>query len=179
MSNKPVQRGNRKVKKPGTCNQKGNNAPKFRWPPAIRVLVACIAYYQDYTDDQMGRLRNFPKGKDTFELFKSTVPWFEKEYNDTQKRSAKRKGYPLDELQPFAYDDVHGRLHYLYCKPGSKKHSEHLRLYGISVEHHDSTEQHKPGGRAYVFAKCSVEIFRRLKFRKTISKAEITRWGQV
>lgn len=179
MSLKVVQRGNRTVKISGTCKQKGNHAPKFRWPAAIRVLIACIAYHQDYTDDMMGRLRNFPKGKNTFRLFQATVPWFEEEYNSTQIAAAKSKGYPLEKLQPFAYDDVHGRLHYLYAKPGSRKHSKHLRLYGISAEHHNSTEQHKPGKRAYVFAKCSVEILRRLKFGGKITRKEIIRWGQV
>lgn len=164
----------------GTCNQTGNSAPKFNWPHAVRVLIACIAYHQGYTDDQMARKgkNRFPRSKDTFAIFQKTLPWFESWYNAVLKSKSISKGYPLEKLKPFAANDVHGRLHYLFAEPGSTKASrEQERKYGISKEHHDAIEQYNR--RRIVFARCSQEIHRRLTLGLTISRSEIDDWSRL
>jgi len=176
MSLKSVNRGNRSLKNPGTSNQTGNTAPRFQWPHAVRVIIACIAYHLDHTDDEMGRLRKFPKGKELYTIFVKTLPWFEEFYNSSQLEAAERKEYE-GQLEKFNYSDVYNRLHYLYSKPGRKGNSPQSRKYGISVEHHDSVEQSEK--RKIVFARCSIEVMRRLKMGKTISRKDVERWSKL
>jgi hypothetical protein len=69
-----------------TCNQTGNDAPRFPWSNSpegrtARFLIQCIAYHLGYDDDRMGRLRQFPPSRTTFDLFNRTLPWFAAHYN--------------------------------------------------------------------------------------------------
>ncbi len=183
MAFKTVQTGDDWNKQPGTCNQTGNSAPRFPWAKTAlgrfaRTAALCCAYKLGHDDDMMGKNRQFPPMRETFRLFCKLLPWFPRFFDAVQKLSATRKGYPLQLLQPFNSDDVHGRVHYCFAKPGSKRHSPHPRLYGISVEHPSSTYQRRKGGRGEVFARCSMEIMRRLEAHLSFTISEAKEMGK-
>lgn len=72
---------------------------------------------------------------------------------------------------------MENRVRYCFAEPGKRGHDPKARLYGISVEHPSSTAQRRRGGRGQVFARCSVEIMRRLDLCLTVSPEEAEVWG--
>lgn len=174
MSLNVVQRGNRRAALPGTCNQTGNKAPRFKWPPAIRVLIHRIAHHLDYTDDQMARLRDFPNSETLYTLFVKTVPWFPDIYDESQLEAAARKGYdgPLGLFSEGKGPvKVYNRLLYLFTEP---KDAKGPRRYGIGVEHPDNPQANRRGTDML----CSQEIMRRLKLGLTVSQEEVREWSR-
>lgn len=172
MSVRVVNRGDSKYRKPRTCKQTGNRAPRFPWPAAVRVAIHCMAHHLDYTDSQMCVEGEFPKEAELYSIFQKTLPWFEEYYNASQIKSSIAKGYPLEKLNPFGPSKPWGRLYYEFSEPG--KTGGKKRRYGISKEHPDNPAAKRRAVREV----CSDEIMRRLKFGETISKEEIDEWSK-
>jgi hypothetical protein len=175
-------RGDRSVKKPGTCNQTGNTAPQFPWRGTpigrfARVFAHCIANHLGYSEDRMGKQHEFPPSERFEFFFDKMIPWFRPLYNETRKQTASQKGY-TGRLEPFCGNDVENRVRYEFASPGRKGYDPHPRLYGISREHYMSTYNQKPGGRMEVWTRCSEEIFTRLLTLTPISRQEAEEWGR-
>jgi hypothetical protein len=181
MSYKSVQTGDDWNRRPGTCDQTGNSAPKYPWSASrvgrfARIAALCCAYKLGYDDDRMAKLHEFPPADDIARLFNRLVPWFADHYNELRESQAEEKGY-VGPLQPFGPGDVENRVRYCFALPGRRGHDPRARGYGISVEHPSSTYQRREGGRGEVFARCSEEIMRRLDLGKEVTLAEAWSWG--
>lgn len=179
---KVIQTGDSWNSKPGTSDQTGNRAPKYPWSASpigrtARIVALCCAYHLGYNDDTMAKLHRFPPAQDIYDIFLKVMPWFAFHYDLVRISKAMRSGYK-GPLEKFNEGDVENRVRYCFAVPGRKGHDPKARLYGISVEHPLSTAQRGPNGRGAVFARCSEEIFYRLRLDKSISIEEATMWGQ-
>lgn len=164
-----------------TCNQTGNDAPRFPWSNSpegrtARILIQCIAYHLGYDDERMGRLRQFPPSRTTFDLFNRTLPWFAAHYNETRAAVAAERGYPAILIEPLTAADVHGRLLYLFTRPGNGDRERQYSVVG--PEHPFSPQQSRPGGRREVYDRCADEIVQRLRVGEAISRDEAATWGR-
>jgi hypothetical protein len=171
---KVVQGADNYFRKPKTCKQTGNNAPRFKWPAAIRVLIHMLALDQGTNDDELcsqGVSRCVDKDR-LYARFIKIVPWFEDLYNEAQKRRAVEIGYPVEKLEPFGPSKVENRLRYLFDEPG--RSGIRPRRYGISVEHYKNPK----ASRRKVHLKCSEQIVDIIKSGETISKEQVEEWSR-
>ena len=156
--------------KPGTCNQTGNNAPKFRWPAITRIIIHEIAHHLGATDEEMAVNRKWPDSAELYSIFVRLLPWFPNHYNETQNRNAIRNNY-AGPLIPFCAAKVHNRLHYLFTKSGSKTSN---RQYGPSSENPNNLK----GIRRGIRDKYSEKVRDKIIKVRTITEIEVKEWSK-
>lgn len=180
MGIKVVNGGDSDYRTPGTCNQTGNDAPKYPWAhsPVGRVAkVSAIlsAYHLGYTDHQMATLHKLPPAVSIARVFDRLLPWFGDHYDRYRRYAAKERNYdgPLEPYNPY---DVENRVRCCFVTPGSRRHTRD-RKYGFSVEHPSVSEQQYKLRITWV--RCSEEIERRIKAGLTVDRTEAYQWGQL
>jgi hypothetical protein len=172
---KAKQSGDHWKKKPGTCDQTGNHAPKFSWKgtPEGRtalIFILCSSYHLGYDDSRMAN-RDRPPAKVLYKLFVKAMPWFPRHYNQYRKAKIRKSGF-TGKVDLFGPDDVYNRLLYMFAKP---KHKGQARQYGLSGEHPGSILQAK--GLHEYWVACSEECSERLIHGLKISPEEAKQWG--